>query len=76
MPDGPQTSPQTSADAEPVKRVLAAVKAEGGVPIERVHVFMTSGNIADEYYIDRVNPGRFRDAGESPAGRSRTNRSR
>jgi hypothetical protein len=60
MRDGPQTSPQTSADAEPVKRVLAAVKAEEASPIERVHVFMTSGNIADEYYIDRVNPGRFR----------------
>ncbi len=54
------TSARTSADAKPVKRVLAAVKAEEASPIERVHVFMTTGNIADEYDIDRVNPGRFR----------------
>jgi predicted outer membrane repeat protein len=56
----PETSPQGSADAAPMNSVLAALKAEEASPIERVRVFITRGNIADEYYIDRVSPGRFR----------------
>ena len=59
-PRGLSSSPQNDAEGTPMHSVLAAVKAEEASPIERVHVFMTSGNIADEYYIDRVNPGRFR----------------
>ena len=59
-PRAPLTLPQVAADAGPINRVLAALKAEEASPIERVHVFITRDNIADEYYIDRINPGRFR----------------
>ena len=59
-PPGLSSSPQNDAEGTPMHSVLAAVKAEEASPIERVRVFMTQGSVADEYYIDRVNPGRFR----------------
>jgi len=59
-PGIPETSPQRLADTAPMASVLAALKAEEASPIERVRVFITRGNIADDYYIDRVSPGRFR----------------
>ncbi|HKG58557.1 MAG TPA: hypothetical protein VKB05_02170 [Pyrinomonadaceae bacterium] len=59
-PRAPLTLPPTTADAAAINRVLAALKAEEASPIERVRVFITRDNIADEYYIDRINPGRFR----------------
>ena len=56
-----QNSSKSRADtAEIIAGVLAALTAEEESPIERVRVFITRGSIADEYYIDRVNPGRFR----------------
>lgn len=58
-PDGPQTSPRTATEAATMKTILSALKAEEASPIERIRVFITRGNFADEYYIDRINPGRF-----------------
>ncbi|MCU1266826.1 MAG: hypothetical protein JWM21_3144 [Acidobacteria bacterium] len=59
-PCAPETSSQGTAETAPIDSVLAALKAEEASPIERVRVFITRGNIADDYYIDRINPGRFR----------------
>jgi len=59
-PCAEETPTQGIADAAPMNSVLAALKAEEASPIERVRLFITRGNIADEYYIDRINPGRFR----------------
>jgi hypothetical protein len=59
-PSGLATSPQRTADTAPMNSVLAALKAEEASSIERVRVFITRGNVADDYYIDRVRPGRFR----------------
>lgn len=57
----PSPAQQRIADAaEAMDGVLAALKAEEASPIERVRVFITRGAFADEYFIDRVNPGRFR----------------
>lgn len=59
-PRAPNTASPGAADAAPLNRVLAALKAEAASPVERVHIFVTRGDIADEYYIDRIDPGRFR----------------
>ena len=56
-----QSASQRRAETEAgIAEVLAALKAEEESAVERVRVFITRGSVADEYYIDRVNPGRFR----------------
>jgi hypothetical protein len=54
------TAMACAAHAEPIDTIAAAFAAEEASPIERVRLFIERGSVADVYYIDRVNPGRYR----------------